>query len=113
MDRWNRYPVYKDSGVGWLGNMPAHWSLTKMWDITHAISGGTPARDNPLYWGGGIPWVSAKDMKRRDIDSSEDTVTKAALAETGLKLIQGTAILVVVRGMILAHTSQWRSRERR
>jgi type I restriction enzyme S subunit len=43
-------------------------------------------------------------MKRRFIDSSEDTVSEAAVSETGLKLISSSAVLVVVRGMILAHS---------
>jgi hypothetical protein len=25
--RWKRYPAYKDSGVQWLGKVPAHWTL--------------------------------------------------------------------------------------
>lgn len=28
--RWRAYPAYKDSGVEWLGQIPAHWSLSKM-----------------------------------------------------------------------------------
>jgi type I restriction enzyme S subunit len=94
----------KDSRVEWLGDVPAHWAMTKMWDVSRATSGATPTRENRDFWDGGIPWVSAKDMKRRLIDSSEDTVSEAALSQTGLKLIPPSAVLVVVRGMILAHT---------
>ena len=65
---------------------------------------GVPAKDERGYWGGEIPWVSPKDMKRRFIRSSEDTITERALAETGLKLIAPPVVLIVVRGMILAHT---------
>jgi len=75
-----------------------------MWDVTQATSGGTPAKETLRYWDGGIPWVSPKDMKRRFIDSSEDTVSAAAVSETGLKLVPQPAVLVVVRGMILAHS---------
>lgn len=102
--RFKRYPAYKDSGVQWLGDVPTHWVLTKMWNATRAVSGATPPKEDLRYWNGGIPWVSAKDMKRRFIDSSEDTVSDAAVSETGLKLIAPPAVLVVVRGMILAHT---------
>lgn len=102
--RFKKYPAYKDSGVEWLGEIPAHWVLTKMWDVSRAISGGTPAKEERRYWDGDVPWVSPKDMKRRFIDSAEDSVTEAAITETGLKLIPPPAVLVVVRGMILAHT---------
>lgn len=94
----------KTSGVEWLGEIPDHWDLTKMWDATWTTSGATPPKETLGYWDGGIPWISAKDMKRRFIDSSEDTVSEAAISEIGLKLIPAGAVLVVVRGMILAHT---------
>ena len=31
----NRYPEYKDSGVGWIGDMPKNWKVTK---IKHTLS---------------------------------------------------------------------------
>lgn len=102
--RLKPYPAYKHSGVEWLGEIPAHWHVTKMWDVAEAMSGGTPAKETLRYWDGGIPWVSPKDMKRRFIESSEDTVSAAAVSETGLKLVPNPAVLVVVRGMILAHS---------
>lgn len=94
----------KDSGVEWLGEIPEHWDACKMWRISSAISGGTPAKENPEYWDGEIPWVSPKDMKRRFIDYSEDAVSDKALSEAGLKLVPPPAVLIVVRGMILAHS---------
>jgi type I restriction enzyme S subunit len=94
----------KASGVAWLGEIPAHWDTARMWRISTATSGGTPAKDNPEYWYGDIPWISPKDMKRRYIQSSEDSITLKAVYETGLKLIIPPVVLIVVRGMILAHT---------
>jgi type I restriction enzyme S subunit len=93
-----------DSGVEWLGEIPAHWRVGKMWDVTKATSGATPSKETARYWDGGIPWVSPKDMKRRLIDSSEDTVTSAAMSEARLRLVPPGTVLVVVRGMILAHS---------
>ena len=94
----------KDSGVEWLGEIPAHWDAAKMWRISDATSGGTPAKEERGYWDGQIPWVSPKDMKRRFIDSSEDTITDRAVRETAINLIEPPVVLIVVRGMILAHT---------
>jgi type I restriction enzyme S subunit len=98
------YPAYKNSGADWLGEIPTSWEAQQMWRISVPTSGGTPSKEQPGYWGGDIPWVSPKDMKRRFIDSSQDTITQRALAEAGLKLLKPPVILIVVRGMILAHT---------
>jgi type I restriction enzyme S subunit len=66
-------------------------------------SGGTPAKDNPRYWSGDIPWLTPKDMKFFDVEETCDLLTtEGALA--GSRLAPPTATYVVVRGMILAHT---------
>jgi type I restriction enzyme S subunit len=67
-------------------------------------SGGTPDKGKSEYWNGSIPWVSPKDMKRDAIGDSEDHVTEAALEGTVIQLLPVGSVLVVVRGMILAHT---------
>lgn len=94
----------KDSGVEWLGQVPESWEVARMWRLGRAVSGSTPTKEERGYWDGGIPWVSPKDMKRRFMDSTEDTVTERAIVETGIKLIVPPVVLIVVRGMILAHS---------
>ena len=43
-------------------------------------------------------------MKVRGISDSIDHISEHAIRETTAKLIEPAAVLVVVRGMILAHT---------
>jgi type I restriction enzyme, S subunit len=104
VQRYGKYPTYKDSTVVWLGEIPAHWETAKLWQISQAKSGGTPPREVPGYWNGAVPWVSPKDMKRRSIDSSEEMITEHALMDSGLRLHEPPVVLIVVRGMILAHS---------
>lgn len=66
-------------------------------------SGGTPSRGNPAYWGGEIPWISPKDMKHSELGTSEEKVTPEGV-EAGSRLTPIDTIMIVVRGMILAHT---------
>ncbi len=94
----------KNSGVEWLGEVPEHWRLAKLGYLARILSGSTPRKENEEYWGGDIPWVSPKDMKRRWIDSAEDSITEKAVVETGIKIVTPPVILIVVRGMILAHS---------
>jgi type I restriction enzyme S subunit len=53
----------KDSGIPWLGELPAHWKIARMGDVFRTLSGGTPDRSMDRFWDGDIPWVSPKDMK--------------------------------------------------
>jgi type I restriction enzyme S subunit len=67
-------------------------------------SGATPSKENPEFWNGRTPWVSPKDMKVEEITDAEDHVSAAAFEKSNLQLIPKDTVLIVVRGMILAHT---------
>ena len=54
------------------------------------------------FWGGSVPWVTPKDMKKDVISDSSMKVTDAAIHETSLQLVEPPVVLMVVRGMILA-----------
>ena len=92
----------RESGVEWIGRVPAHWSQVKLKYLVTFVSGGTPSKDNAGFWQGDIPWVSPKDMKQHYLHDSIDSITNKALEKTSLKLIDDGAVLIVVRGMILA-----------
>lgn len=73
-------------------------------DLVTVRGGGTPSKSDPFYWEGNIPWITPKDMKRRSLADAIDHISERATRETAAKLIDPGAVLVVTRGMILAHT---------
>jgi type I restriction enzyme S subunit len=99
-----RYPEYKDSGVAWLGKVPAHWRPAKVRTFTRFCGGGTPSRENLSYWNGDIPWVSPKDMKAERIAGAEECITETGLAASTTSMIDQGSLLLVVRSGILKHT---------
>ncbi len=80
------------------------WDAKPLGDLTSFVSGGTPPKSKLEYWDGELPWVSPKDMKNPEIADSTDHVSGRVPLETSIKLIPPEAVLIVVRGMILAHT---------
>ena len=94
----------RDSGIPWLGDIPAHWNLAPLRFLVSFVGGATPDTGKEKYWSGDIPWVSPKDMKHGEIEGSEDHVTELAVSDTSLRMIPPGSVLVVVRGMILAHS---------
>ena len=70
---------------------------------TTVSSGSTPSKAVANNWIGDIPWVSPKDMKVPVIEDAQDHVSSAALGGS-LSLIASGSLLMVVRGMILAHS---------
>lgn len=70
-------------------------------DVATLLSGGTPSKANPNYWGGAIPWLTPKDMSDYN-GSTLHRVTEDAIGN-GTRLAPAGAIFVAVRGMSL-HT---------
>jgi len=95
---------FHDSGVAWLGAIPTHWGLKPLKRLVDFVGGGTPNKNTLAFWNGNIPWVSPKDMKFEKITKSQDYITPLAVKKSSVKMIPKGAILVVVRGMILART---------
>ena len=76
------------------------WTESTLGEVTDFVSGGTPAKSHTEYWGGSIPWVSAKDMKRFRLNDTQDHVTEAGV-DNGTKLIPEGTVLLLTRGMTL------------
>ncbi|QDV27369.1 restriction endonuclease subunit S [Aureliella helgolandensis] len=72
-------------------------------DVGEWRSGGTPSKEKKEYWGGDFPWVSPKDMKTDVINDAIDHITNAAIADR-VTIVPRDSILIVVRGLILAHS---------
>ncbi|WP_370867931.1 restriction endonuclease subunit S [Phenylobacterium sp.] len=65
-------------------------------------SGGTPSKERQDFWNGDIPWASAKDLKSEQLHDTADHITDAAVDEGGVQIAPAGAVLVLVRGMMLA-----------
>ena len=83
--------------------MSGEWEETTLGSAGAWLSGGTPSKGNGEFWVGTMPWVSPKDMKRPRISDAIDHVSEAAVG-SGTQLAPVGSLLMVVRGMILAHT---------
>lgn len=80
------------------------WDVLPFHKVGQFCSGGTPSKSRDDYWRGVFPWVSPKDMKVSKIVDAEDHISEAVFEETSLKRIAPEHLLIVVRGMILAHS---------
>ncbi len=83
---------------------PKGWETERLEGLVKVVSGATPSKSNDAYWIGDFPWVSPKDMKSVEISSSIDHINQVVFERENLKKIPVGSVLIVVRGMILAHT---------
>jgi len=83
---------------------PKGWETERLEGLVKVVSGATPSKSNDAYWIGDFPWVSPKDMKSVEIRSTIDHINQVVFERENLKKIPVGSVLIVVRGMILAHT---------
>jgi len=82
----------KDSGVEWLGEVPAHWQVRRVKDVTRLESGHTPSKTVPEYWVDcDIPWVSLNDSKYL---AANDYITDTAVQINQLGIENSSARLL-------------------
>ena len=98
----------KDSGVEWLGEIPAHWEVKRLKWVAQMESGHTPDKKVAAYWNdGNIPWVSLNDtgyLKNQDYIRDTEYYTNATRKTK--ELTGGSAASATV-GHLLARRNDW------
>ena len=79
------------------------WPEVPLSEITTAIIGGTPSRGRSDYWGGKIPWATAKDVaavSSRHLEHVTEYITERGLASSAAKLMPKSTIIITARGTV-------------
>lgn len=98
-----RYPEYKDSGLEWLGQVPAHWDVAPLKRSFQIVGGSTPKSDKAEYWDGPVIWVSPADLSKLRsiyINDSARKITEDGLASCGTTLVPAGSIVLSTRAPI-------------
>ncbi|MGB3461316.1 MAG: restriction endonuclease subunit S [Rhodanobacter lindaniclasticus] len=88
----------KDSGIGWLGRVSAHWRVVPVKRVAKLESGHTPDKKVDAYWEDcKIPWVSLNDTDAlRNNDYISDTayrINEQGLANSSARLLPARAVV--------------------
>jgi type I restriction enzyme, S subunit len=90
----------KDSGAVGIGQVPAHWRISKMKWVAEMDSGHTPDKKVPEYWeNGNLPWVSLNDTGQL---KDNDYITETAYRVTSLGLENSSAHLIPPRAVVFS-----------
>ena len=83
--RFKPYPAYKDSGVEWLGEIPADWEVKRLKRLSHIVSGFAPPAsfdrsigEYPVYGSNGL--IGFCDQ----FSLSEETLAVGRVGASGL-----------------------------
>lgn len=93
----------KNSGVEWLGDVPAHWDVKHSNQIFKIHNGATPKTSEPDYWGDEIVWFTPKDLgdnQNKEISTSLKMITKEGYENCGVSLAPAKSIALSKRAPI-------------
>lgn len=95
----------RESGVGWIGEIPVHWETERLTSVARLATGHTPSRKKEEYWQNcTIPWVSLADvgvLRSESIDVVK--TTKEMISELGIQ--NSAARLLPAETVILSRTA--------
>ncbi|WP_315553765.1 restriction endonuclease subunit S [Alloprevotella tannerae] len=77
-------------------------TVYKISEIGEVVGGGTPSTTNKDFWGGGIPWISPKDLTGYNsiyISHGENFLTPKGL-KSGTRLLPKDTVLFSSRAPI-------------
>ncbi|MYA82413.1 MAG: hypothetical protein F4155_01550 [Acidimicrobiales bacterium] len=83
--------------------MKTAWVRTTLGEIAEIVSGATPKTSVGEYWGGGIPWVTPKELSGLEgssIASTERTLTDTGLRSCAASLLPRQSVLLSSRAPI-------------
>ena len=95
------YPKYKESGIGWMGEIPEEWKKTKVsWLFSNIGSGGTPSsRNNKYYDNGNVNWINTGDLNDGYLKNTKNKITEDALKDlTTLKIYPENSLVIAMYG---------------
>jgi len=99
--------VMKYSGVEWLGEVPAHWGISKLSQAFSQIgSGTTPKSGTDIYYEGGTTnWINTGDLNDNILHSCKKKVTDEALKEYSLTIYSAGSIIIAMYGATIGKVS--------
>ncbi|WP_297868485.1 restriction endonuclease subunit S [uncultured Flavobacterium sp.] len=94
----------KDSGIEWLGEIPAHWEVKRIGHVAKVVRGASPrpAGDPLLFNGDFLPWITVKEVTNAEgkfIVSTETYLTEQGSKNT--RIIEPETLLLSNSGATL------------
>lgn len=88
----------KDSGIEWIGEIPEHWSISKVGFYCKIINGTTPSKLKEEYWNSNdISWLSSGAVNQYYVTEASEYISYLALKQCSVHLLPtGTLIIAMI-----------------
>lgn len=93
------YRDYKNSGVEWANELPAHWKTVALKWVSRIYAGGTPDKNKPYYWeNGSIPWLNSGAVNQVLISEPSSYITIEAFNSSSARWIPAGSLVIALAG---------------
>ncbi|MBO9492525.1 restriction endonuclease subunit S [Thalassotalea sp. G20_0] len=93
--RWQLHTEFQETE---LGRIPVGWKCLPLSKVARISSGGTPARSEPSYWNGEIPWVTTGEIFFNTIFKTKENITVSGQENSSAKLFPVGTVLMAMYG---------------
>jgi len=78
--------------------VPENINTTSLGEVLQTIEGGgTPSRNNSLFWGDEIPWATVKDLKDVRLTETQESITRIGLNGSSSRIIPKGTVIIATR----------------
>jgi type I restriction enzyme, S subunit len=84
-------------------SLPESWKHVPVKDVATLVSGGTPTRTDPRFFGGGIPWATPADATATTglyLEKTAETVTEAGIRASSIVKLPAGSVLMTARATV-------------
>lgn len=97
----------KDSGIEWIGEIPAEWNKDKVIRVFSVIgSGTTPKSSDENLFDGNTPWIQSGDINGENLFVTKNCVSNSAIdSYSALRVYQAPYLVVAMYGASVGNLS--------
>ena len=97
----------KDSGIEWIGEIPAEWNKDKAIRVFSVIgSGTTPKSSDENLFDGNTPWIQSGDINGENLFVTKNCVSNSAIESySALRVYQAPYLVVAMYGASVGNLS--------
>lgn len=78
--------------------MKKGWEARRIGDVCSLMTGGTPSRSKPEYFGGDVKWLVSGDIHQGEIFDCEGRITQEGLSNSNAKLLPVNSVMIALNG---------------
>ena len=99
-----RFPGHEHTKIH--NGIPEGWEKKRIDERFETVLGGTPARNNPEFWGGEIPWINSGEVNNTRILKPTERITEKGLCKSAATLMPAGTTVLAITGATLGQVSR-------